>query len=113
MINYLFTYFPSTRYEEFIEEENFILSTRIIEIEPDNVYTTTNRLVRAEWYVRLEHDDTKDDNLYRHFYRKWRLEKEDDEYIKFNKVQSRSYETFQQFEEGSEEATRPPCPPEG
>lgn len=112
MINYIFTFFDDADYEDFVSEENSILSTRIIEIEPDNQYDLDNNLIRNEWYVRLEHNTEKDDNLYRHFYRKWRLEKEDELYF-IDEVQNRSRKAVQQFEEEPAASTRPPGPPEG
>lgn len=112
MINYLYTYIDDSEYEDFISEENCILSTDINEIEPDNVYDMEDNLISMEWYVRLYHDSCRDDNLYRAFYRKWRLKKED-EYISINQVQGRSREDIYGFEEESGKATRPPCPPEG
>ena len=112
MINYVYTFVDDCRYEEFISEENGILSTQIIEVEPDNVYDMNNNLIKEQWYIRMYHDEGKDTNLYRHFYRKWRLEKED-EYICSTEIQSRSRKDIFGFEEESGKATRPPCPPEG
>lgn len=112
MINYLFTFIDDSMYEDFVSEENSILSTSIDEVQSNNQYDCNNNLIKSEWYVRLRHDDTKDDTLFRFFYRKWRLEKED-EYYYVDEIQGRGYETVQQFEGESTEATRPPCPPEG
>lgn len=114
MINYLFTFIDDSMYEDFVSEENSIQSTEIDTIEPDNVYDINNNLIRDEWYVRLRHDTTKDDTLFRFFYRKWRLEKEDEfEWFYFDEVQGRSRKDIYEFEERSGKATRPPCPPEG
>ena len=114
MINYLFTFIDDSRYEDFVSEENCILSTAIDEIEPDNQYDFNNNLIKMEWYVRLRHDTDKDDNLFRHFYRKWRLEREDEfEWFYCDEVQGRGRKDIYEFEEESGKATRPPCPPEG
>lgn len=112
MINYLYAFVNDEDYEDFVFEEDSILSTSIDEVEPDNLYDMNNNLIKYQWYIRLRHDSTKDTTLYRHFYRKWRLEKED-EYICTTEIQSGSREDIYGFEEEPGKATRPPCPPEG